>query len=169
MKKNIKSSEPPLFIIIFCHCEERSDAAIPSFHFAIPVPLLSFSLSLCHSRESGNPSFVFLFVFSFSLSLRTFEESVAISSFLSVIARSVVTRQSHHSIISFIFFCHCEHRFRCAAISLFLSVIARSIATRQSHHSTLSFPRKRESILTMFFPLYSNIPPFSATKTIKKL
>ena len=38
MKKNIKISEHPILLLYYsfypslCHCEERSDAAIPSFH-----------------------------------------------------------------------------------------------------------------------------------------
>ena len=56
MNKNIKFSEHPTLSFLFCHCEERSDAAIPSFH--------------C--------------IFHLSLSLQTFEESVAISILLHI-------------------------------------------------------------------------------------
>ena len=32
MKNNIKISESPILSFLFCHCEERSDAAIPVCH-----------------------------------------------------------------------------------------------------------------------------------------
>jgi len=40
-------------VILFCHCEERSDAAIPSLPYVIRSTFLSFSLSLCHSCSTS--------------------------------------------------------------------------------------------------------------------
>ena len=105
---------PSVIPVPFCHSRENGN---PSFVFlcflfyyfpvnfiisVIPVTFLSFPLSLCHSRAGGNPSLVFLLIFSSSLCHCELSKKVW---------------QSHYSFVSFIFFCHCEHRFWCEAIS----------------------------------------------------
>ena len=115
--------------------------------------------------------------------------------FLSVIARSAATRQSHHSLMSFpLPFCHSYCPFVIPALSMSFprkresilcisfrilfhpSVIANTaLSARQSHYSFTSFllsichSRESGNPYLLCFLFISHISSFFATKTIKKL
>jgi len=137
---------------------------------------MSFPLHFCHSRESGN--------LSFTLSLRTFEESVAISflyTFIFIYLLSLIRILQLVFCISFYFFIISSLTYNPNPLFLYkLNTKYQRLTTDFNNYGLflyanlyfpnnyaifspiLSFPRKRESILTMF-PLYSPIFPLFPT------